>query len=132
MRPIRRAKLAMLGSTRFAQSLMGGFKGKEKALKPAKVSTSLAFQHGKALMDSGQTSMEDHTSVGSKGSGAKVTFIVSGSLPVTAKAPVTQQDFIDALTAVMTGKVEFSNDGEFYDDDEHSISTVSTKSMGSG
>ena len=129
MRPLRRAKLAMLGGTRMAQSFMGSNKGEEPAINSTKVNTKQAFRRGKNVMAADQNSIEEQGSVGSAGSPAKATSIVAGSLPVIAKQPVSQQDFVDALTAVMTGKVEFS-DGEGADDDDDddgfSIKTVST------
>lgn len=129
MRPLRRAKLALLGGTRMAQTFLGGNKGEENAVKPTKVNAKQAFQRGKSLMAAGQVSIEEQGSVGSTTSPAKATSIVAGASPVVAKQPVSQQDFIDALTAVMTGKVEFSDgDGadDDDDDDEFSIKTVST------
>lgn len=48
---------------------------------------------------------------------------MSGSMPVMLPKQVTEDDFVNALTAVMTGQVELESDDA---DDQSSIATVST------
>ena len=109
-----------------AHSFWGGNNTEENVVQPTKANTLQALERGNSLMASGQTSMEDHGSVGSTSSMPMATSIAACTRPIIAKPPVTQLDFVDALTAVMTGKVDFSDDGGDDDDDVFSISTVST------
>ena len=129
MRPIRRLQLAMIGGARFTQPLWGGSSGEENVVKPTQVKTEHAFNRGKDLIAASQATKEENGSVCSKANYHMATSMMTGVPQIVAKQPVTQHDFVDALTAVMTGKVEFSDDGKDDDDDDvFSISTVSTTS----
>jgi hypothetical protein len=75
---------------------------------------------------------ESSGSSGTSSEAKKVGTVVSGTMPVTSKPPVTQQDFVDALTAVMTGKVAFSDDDNQDDDDDDDHSLSSDLPLGAG
>ena len=133
MRPIRRAKLALLGGAmpHMAQRLFRGNKETEfvlaeKTEATTNVRTTLKFQRGRRLIEASQAAEEKKQN--SKNDGSEVAVrsnsVVLGAMPLVVNPPVREQDFIDALTAVMVGKVAYSDDG----DDEHSLSTVSAVS----
>jgi hypothetical protein len=113
-----------------AQMIWGGNKERGVNSEPTtRISKTLAYEEGMKRMAAATPALEESSgSSGTSSEATKIGTVVSGTMPVTSKPPVTQQDFVDALTAVMTGKVAFSDDDnqDDDDDDDHSLSSVST------
>lgn len=111
-----------------AHMIWGGNKERGEHSEPTtRISKTLAFEEGMKRMAVATPALEESSgSSGASSEPRKVGTVVAGTMPVTSAPPVTQQDFVDALTAVMTGKVAFSDDNNHDDDDDQSLSSVST------
>lgn len=121
----------LVGRKSSASATILGENKRDEVLTPKKNSHKSSFRRGQNLLNKNGST---RTSAGADGDSNSVgaashrsSSLVTGSMPIVVKPRVTQENFVDALAAVMSGQIELGADDDD-DDERHSLSSVSTVS----